>query len=491
VNQVPRTYQCGLDQYGRRRDFYERPELRFGSCDFAVPAAYNVRATPQVPTFVFIVDVSFHAVANGALQACVDAISDALEDLPEDSTTRVGLITFDDAVHFYDIKVCVCVSVSVSVLFYTLGAVLRCMCVWCGCVQGEIAGMTAVVDVDDVFCPLPESNWLPPLETSRPTLLELLKRLPAMFGATRVLQSCMGAAVKSAVFGLQDIGGRVTVFHSHLPTIGEGKLVNRENIRAYGAADTEKPMYLPDEKSSKFYSDLATSAAGRQIGIDMFACGSLFCDLATTGVLANTTGGEIRRVAGFKRPSSSTVSIAASGGPPTTAVNGVQTAALHEDSLDKHAQEEVARSQSEAADSLCTQFWALFHRNYGFEAVMKVRCSQGLRVGEYIGAYCNRTGMDADLALVDSDKAVAVSLVHDGSGLKPGGEAYIQCALLYTTPHRQRRVRVHTLCLMASADMAAVFKNADYEAVLNLIIRRRACSAVVVFCGGTAPILSC
>jgi protein transport protein SEC24 len=139
VNQVPRTYQCGLDQYGRRRDFYERPELRFGSCDFAVPAAYNVRATPQVPTFVFIVDVSFHAVANGALQACVDAISDALEDLPEDSTTRVGLITFDDAVHFYDIKVrvCVCVCVCVCLVLHVGGRFTLHVCVVWMCTGGN------------------------------------------------------------------------------------------------------------------------------------------------------------------------------------------------------------------------------------------------------------------------------------------------------------------------------------------------------------------
>ena len=65
---MPRTYQCGLDQYGRRRDFLERPELRFGSVDFAVPASYLVRATPQVPVFVFVVDVSFYAVANGSVQ---------------------------------------------------------------------------------------------------------------------------------------------------------------------------------------------------------------------------------------------------------------------------------------------------------------------------------------------------------------------------------------------------------------------------------------
>lgn len=65
--------------------------------------------------------------------------------------------------------------------------------------------------------------------------------------------------------GLQDVGGRITLFHSTLPTVGEGKLVNREAIRSYGALELEQPMYLPDEKGKKFYVDLGTAAAGRQV----------------------------------------------------------------------------------------------------------------------------------------------------------------------------------------------------------------------------------
>ena len=35
----------------------------------------------------------------------MDAITDALEDLPSDAQTRVGIVTFDDSVHYYDIAV--------------------------------------------------------------------------------------------------------------------------------------------------------------------------------------------------------------------------------------------------------------------------------------------------------------------------------------------------------------------------------------------------
>jgi hypothetical protein len=51
-----------------RRDQQERPELRHGSVDFAAPSTFNNRATPQAPIHVFLVDVSFNAVANGSLE---------------------------------------------------------------------------------------------------------------------------------------------------------------------------------------------------------------------------------------------------------------------------------------------------------------------------------------------------------------------------------------------------------------------------------------
>ena len=63
--------------------------------------------------------------------------------------------------------------------------------------------MLVMTDVDDVMCPAPEALWLPPLESSRNTLLTLLKRLPTLFGESKTLASSMGAAIKSAVLGAQ------------------------------------------------------------------------------------------------------------------------------------------------------------------------------------------------------------------------------------------------------------------------------------------------
>ena len=86
-----------------------------------------------------------------------------------------------------------------------------------------------------------------------------------------------------------------------------------------------------------------------------------------------------------------------------------------------------------------------------------------------------------------------VKLEHDGS-LEPGDvsvfpdrwprhlchalpqEAYIQAALLYTTPSRQRRLRVHTVGLTVTDGPVGIFRYADIEAITNVFMRDCRCT---------------
>nr|CAB3491537.1 unnamed protein product [Digitaria exilis] len=52
-------------------------------------------------------------------------------------------------------------------------------------------------------------------------------------------------------------------------------------------------------------------------------------------------------------------------------------------------------------------------RPQGFEAVMRVRCSQGLQVQDYFGNFCKRVPTDIDLPAIDCDKTVMVTFKHD------------------------------------------------------------------------------
>ena len=59
---------------------------------------------PQPPVYVFVIDVSYNAVASGMLQRACETILATLDNLPGVGRTRIGFITFDNTVHFYNLK---------------------------------------------------------------------------------------------------------------------------------------------------------------------------------------------------------------------------------------------------------------------------------------------------------------------------------------------------------------------------------------------------
>lgn len=80
-------------------------------------------------------------------------------------------------------------------------------------------------------------------------------------------------------------------------------------------------------------------------------------------------------------------------------------------------------------------------RETGFQALMKVRCSNGLQIDAYHGNFIHHTfGADLELGVVDADKSLGVTFSYDGK-LDSKLDAHFQSALLYTTASGQRRVR--------------------------------------------------
>jgi hypothetical protein len=61
---------------------------------------------------------------------------------------------------------------------------------------------------------------------------------------------------------------------------------------------------------------------------------------------------------------------------------------------------------------------------------------------------------------------------HDGHTLKEGEDIFVQAALLYTTAAGERRVRVHNLRLVATESVQAVFRHADVDAILSVLVRK-------------------
>lgn len=58
---------------------------------------------PQPAVYLFVLDVSYSAVETGYLRCFCETLLEELEKLPGDSRTRVGFMTFDSALHFYNL----------------------------------------------------------------------------------------------------------------------------------------------------------------------------------------------------------------------------------------------------------------------------------------------------------------------------------------------------------------------------------------------------
>ena len=102
---MPEDYFCHLDMSGQRMDLNERPELQRGTVEFEVPEIYWTRH-PSSLRVLFAVDVSYSAVHSGVLDAFCEVLKGVLfSEAAFPKGTRVGIVTFDTAVHFYNLSV--------------------------------------------------------------------------------------------------------------------------------------------------------------------------------------------------------------------------------------------------------------------------------------------------------------------------------------------------------------------------------------------------
>ena len=115
-NDTPAEYFCATSPQGVRVDRDQRPELCRGTVEFVVPKEYWTRE-PVGLRWLFLIDVTQESFNKGFLEAFCEGILGALygggedEDGSEDiqrsipPNARVGFVTFDKEVHFYNVSV--------------------------------------------------------------------------------------------------------------------------------------------------------------------------------------------------------------------------------------------------------------------------------------------------------------------------------------------------------------------------------------------------
>ena len=111
-------------------------------------------------------------------------------------------------------------------------------------------------------------------------------------------------------------------------------------------------------------------------------------------------------------------------------------------------------------------------RETGYQALMKVRCSNGLQVASYHGNFIQHTfGADLEFGVIDADKAMGVMFSYDGK-LDSKLDAHFQCALLYTTASGERRVRcTNTVASVSEGATMESMRFIDQDAVVSMCAR--------------------
>ena len=394
LNECPSAYFCHIDpSTGQRRDRSQRPELCKSVVDWVAPGEYTVRP-PQPPSYFFIFDVSGPAVQCGMLSIVSKTIRKCLDDLPGGDRTMVGFITYDTAVHYYLLKP-----------------------------GSDHAQMLVVGDLNELFVPAPV-NLLVNLKDSRKAVEKFLDNLPTMFsGRPSPCVSCLGPALKAAFTVMKAIGGKMVVFQSILPTLGDGALKPRGSPNLMGTPE-EVTMLRP---SSTWYKDTAIEFSRCQIGVDLFLFPHQYIDCSSLSQLPKLTAGSMFTYLAFNSKS------------------------------DGHKLEsQLCRSLTQPTN---------------FEAVLRIRCTKGMKISNYYGNFFIRGTDLLALPCCNADSSFGFDISNDEQ-IVNSKYVSIQSALLYTSSDGERRIRVSSHILSVTQSMSELMASVDTEATVSLMARQ-------------------
>ncbi|KAI0835984.1 beta-sandwich domain of Sec23/24 [Hypoxylon sp. FL0890] len=410
-NDTPSEYFCATTPQGVRVDRDQRPELTRGTVEFLVPKEYWTKE-PTGIHWLFAIDVTQESYNKGFLEAFCEGILAALY-APEggDETDENG-----------EPKRRIPPGAKVGFLtydkdihFYNCNPAL------------EQAQMMIMPDIEDPFVPLSDGLFVDPYE-SKAVITSLLTRLPTLFADIKNPEPALLPTLTSCLAALENTGGKIVCSLSALPTWGPGRLFMRDDGK-YPGGEIDKKLFSTEHPA---WRKIAEKMVATGVGIDFFlaAPSGGYLDIATIGHVSSTTGGETFYYPNF--------------------VAGRDNAKL---SLEiKHT----------------------VTRETGYQALMKVRCSNGLQISAYHGNFIQHTfGADLEIGVIDADKAVGVTFGYDGK-LDSKLDAHFQSALLYTTASGQRRVRCHNVIASVSDNARECMKFVDQDAVYTIIAKEAA-----------------
>ncbi|CCX06652.1 Similar to Uncharacterized protein C4.03c; acc. no. Q9USS7 [Pyronema omphalodes CBS 100304] len=424
-NEVPNEYYAAVDMHNVRVDRDQRPELTRGTVEFVVPKEYWVKkdGNPHfgdgkggyAMRYLFLIDCTESALNRGSMEAVVAGIKESLYGETAYEDVAEGEVSEDGTKRRLPegCKIGIC-TFDKEVHFYNLNPAL------------DQAQMVVMPDIEEPFVPFETGLFVDPYE-ARSVIEHLLDNLPSLFVHVKSGEPALFPALTVAKQALEATGGKIICSLSTLPTWGPNRLALREDSKLYNT-DKEKTLF---KTGNAAWRTLAGKMVESGIGCDFFMTPAAYIDLATVGHVSATTGGETFFYPNFVKERDS--------------------------------------------KKLIAELSHTFHRETGYQALMKVRCSNGLQVTAYHGNFL-QTGAassDVEFGVIDEDKTLAVMFSHDGK-LDPKVDAHFQSAVLYTTKSGERRVRCSNIVAGVVDQARDVVRWADQDAILGVLAREAA-----------------
>lgn len=258
LNDIPSAFDYD-EISGQVRNKFDRVELNHAVVEFIAPKEYMARV-PQPIVYVFIIDVSVHAVQSGLTGTITRTILESLDRIPNvNKTARVAFIGVDSNLHYIKFN------------------------------EGlEGTEVLIVADTEEPFLPSP-SGLLVNLDENREPIEKLLLDFPSFFESTTNQGFALGPALKAGHKLISNVGGKLVCFGATLPNVGEGKLSLRDEASVAGKAKEAKALLTP---ADSFYKSFAVTCNSSQVTVDLFLTSAGYQDVATLSNLPRYTAGQ-------------------------------------------------------------------------------------------------------------------------------------------------------------------------------------------------------
>ncbi|KAH7099777.1 hypothetical protein BKA62DRAFT_772118 [Auriculariales sp. MPI-PUGE-AT-0066] len=281
--------------------------------------------------------------------------------------------------------------------------------------------MLVVGDTDEVFLPKPHRELVFNLHEARAAIDSLLQRLPAMFQENTVIGSALGPALQAGHQLATSTGGKLVALASSMPTVGVGALKNRDDPKLLGTSKESSLL----QAGAPFYKSFPIKASRSQVSVDMFLFSSTYTDVASLAMLPHYTAGQTFFYPGFN-------------------------AARPEDAI------KFAHEFSEVLGS-----------ELGLEGVLRLRATRGITMTGFHGNFFIQSTDLLALPAVPQDHNYAIELTIEESMTAP--TVVFQAAVLHSTCHGERRIRVVTLALPTTANISELYSSVDQQALATFL----------------------